>query len=184
MTESTARPDRGHLYLRHHDAPFTRVLGSSGIETSALGMGCWAIGGPWSFNGAPAGWSAVDDAESLRALDRAFDLGVTFFDTAANYGAGHSERLLGQAFRRRRDARRHRHEVRLRGRRGRPVRRQSTTTTRTTATSPAGCARTSRRACSDSRPTTSTSTSCTSGDWRSSGPWRLGTSSRSSSPRV
>ena len=84
--------------------PFTRVLGSSGIETSALGMGCWAIGGPWSFNGAPAGWSAVDDAESLRALDRAFDLGVTFFDTAANYGAGHSERLLGQAFRRRRDA--------------------------------------------------------------------------------
>jgi aryl-alcohol dehydrogenase-like predicted oxidoreductase len=84
-------------------APFTRVLGSSGIEVSALGMGCWAIGGPWNFNGAPAGWSQVDDAESLRALNRAFDLGVTFFDTAANYGAGHSERLLGQAFRQRRD---------------------------------------------------------------------------------
>lgn len=83
---------------------FTRVLGSSGIETSALGMGCWAIGGPWSFNGAPAGWSVVDDDESLRALGRAFELGVTFFDTAANYGAGRSERLLGQAFRGRRDA--------------------------------------------------------------------------------
>ena len=84
-------------------ASFTRVLGRSGIEVSALGMGCWAIGGPWTFNGAPAGWSKVDDAESLRALERAFDLGVTFFDTAANYGAGHSERLLGQAFRQRRD---------------------------------------------------------------------------------
>ena len=82
---------------------FTRVLGSSGIEASALGMGCWAIGGPWSFNGAPAGWSVVDDDESLRALNRAFDLGITFFDTAANYGAGRSERLLGTAFGRRRE---------------------------------------------------------------------------------
>jgi aryl-alcohol dehydrogenase-like predicted oxidoreductase len=84
-------------------AAFTRVLGRSGIEVSALGMGCWAIGGPWTFNGAPAGWSQVDDAESLRALARAFDLGVTFFDTAANYGAGRSERVLGHAFRQRRD---------------------------------------------------------------------------------
>ena len=84
-------------------ATFTRVLGRSGIEVSALGMGCWAIGGPWTFNGAPAGWSEVDDSESRRALDRAFELGVTFFDTAANYGAGRSERLLGQAFKTRRD---------------------------------------------------------------------------------
>jgi aryl-alcohol dehydrogenase-like predicted oxidoreductase len=84
-------------------ASFTRVLGRSGIEVSALGMGCWAIGGPWSFNGAPAGWSKVDDAESRLALERAFELGVTFFDTAANYGAGHSERLLGETFRQRRD---------------------------------------------------------------------------------
>lgn len=76
----------------------TRRLGRSTIEVSALGMGCWAIGGPWTFNGAPAGWSRVDDAESLRAIGRARDLGVTFFDTAANYGAGHSERLLGRAF--------------------------------------------------------------------------------------
>jgi aryl-alcohol dehydrogenase-like predicted oxidoreductase len=84
-------------------ATFTRVLGRSGIEVSALGMGCWAIGGPWTFNGAPAGWSEVDDSESRRALDRAFELGVTFFDTAANYGAGRSERVLGQAFKTRRD---------------------------------------------------------------------------------
>jgi aryl-alcohol dehydrogenase-like predicted oxidoreductase len=84
-------------------ATSTRVLGRSGIEVSALGMGCWAIGGPWTFNGAPAGWSEVDDSESRRALDRAFELGVTFFDTAANYGAGRSERVLGQAFKTRRD---------------------------------------------------------------------------------
>jgi aryl-alcohol dehydrogenase-like predicted oxidoreductase len=80
-----------------------RILGKSGIEVSALGLGCWAIGGPWLFNGSPAGWSGVDDAESLRAIQRALELGVNFFDTAANYGAGHSERLLGQAFKGRRD---------------------------------------------------------------------------------
>ena len=81
----------------------TRKLGRSGIEVSSLGLGCWAIGGPWTFNGAQAGWSEVDDTESVRALRRAFELGVTFFDTAANYGAGHSERLLGRAFAGQRD---------------------------------------------------------------------------------
>jgi aryl-alcohol dehydrogenase-like predicted oxidoreductase len=84
-------------------AKFTRTLGRSNIEVSALGMGCWAIGGPWTLNNTPAGWSSVDDAESLRALQCALDWGVTFFDTAANYGAGHSERLLGQAIKGRRD---------------------------------------------------------------------------------
>jgi len=81
----------------------SRRLGKSGIEVSPMGMGCWAIGGPWNFNGTAGGWSQVDDAESLRALHRALDLGVNFFDTAANYGAGHSERLLAQAFQGRRD---------------------------------------------------------------------------------
>ena len=80
-----------------------RTLGRSGIEVSALGLGCWAIGGTWTFLGSPGGWSAVDDEESVRALRRAHDLGVTFFDTAANYGAGHSERILGRAFAGRRD---------------------------------------------------------------------------------
>lgn len=84
-------------------AKLTRTLGRSGIEVSALGLGCWAVGGPWTFNGSPAGWSGVDDAESLRAIQRACDLGATFFDTAANYGAGHSERLLAQAFKGKRD---------------------------------------------------------------------------------
>jgi len=80
-----------------------RKLGRSEIEVSAVGMGCWAIGGPWDFLGSPAGWSVVDDAESIRAIHTALDLGATFFDTAANYGCGHSERILGQALRGRRD---------------------------------------------------------------------------------
>ncbi|MCG2783979.1 MAG: aldo/keto reductase [Anaerolineae bacterium] len=81
----------------------TRVLGRSGIEVSALGLGCWAVGGPWTINGSQAGWSVVDDNESSRAIQRALELGVNFFDTAANYGAGHSEKLLGRIFKGRRD---------------------------------------------------------------------------------
>jgi len=76
---------------------FTRVLGRSGIAVSGLGMGCWAIGGPAWRDGKPIGWGDVDDAESVRAIHRALDLGVTLFDTADIYGAGHSERILGQA---------------------------------------------------------------------------------------
>lgn len=82
---------------------FQRTLGRSGLQVSMMGLGCWAVGGPWTFNGTPGGWSQVNDAESLRAIDRGLELGVTLFDTAANYGAGHSERLLGQAFKGRRD---------------------------------------------------------------------------------
>jgi aryl-alcohol dehydrogenase-like predicted oxidoreductase len=80
-----------------------RVLGRSNIEVSALGMGCWAIGGPWNLLGSPAGWSVVDDAESVRAIHKALELGASLFDTAANYGAGHSERILGRALKGRRD---------------------------------------------------------------------------------
>ncbi len=80
-----------------------RMLGRSGIEVSAVGMGCWAIGGPWNFLGSPAGWSAVEDGESTRAIHKALEMGANFFDTAANYGAGHSERILGAALRGRRD---------------------------------------------------------------------------------
>ena len=77
---------------------FTRKLGRSGIGVSALGMGCWAIGGPFWEKGTPHGWGEVDDNESLRAIQRALDLGVNFFDTANVYGAGNSERILGKAF--------------------------------------------------------------------------------------
>ncbi len=76
---------------------FKRVLGRSGIEISAMGLGCWAIGGPFWHNGQPVGWGEVDDAESIASIHRALDLGITFFDTAGVYGCGHSERILGQA---------------------------------------------------------------------------------------
>ncbi len=81
----------------------TRVLGKSGIKVSAVGLGCWAIGGVWDFLGTPAGWSKVDDDDSIKAIQKGMDLGINFFDTAANYGAGHSERILGQAIRGKRD---------------------------------------------------------------------------------
>ncbi len=84
-----------------------RRLGKSGLEVSPLGMGCWAIGGPWQWVEAgedpfPAGWGKIDDDESIRAIHAALDAGITLFDTAANYGAGHSERVLGQALKGRR----------------------------------------------------------------------------------
>jgi len=82
---------------------FTRSLGRSGIQVSAMGMGCWAIGGPFWKNGQPVGWGNVDDDESIRSIQRALDLGITFFDTAAVYGCGHSERVLGKAIAGRRD---------------------------------------------------------------------------------
>ena len=74
-----------------------RILGRSGIVVSALGMGCWAIGGPFWSGDTPQGWGQVDDAESARAIQAALDHGINFFDTANVYGAGHSERVLGRA---------------------------------------------------------------------------------------
>ena len=87
---------------------FQRRLGRSNLEVSAIGLGCWAIGGPWAWLEAdgstpPMGWGQVDDAESIRAIHYALDAGINFFDTAANYGCGHSERILSQAIAGRRD---------------------------------------------------------------------------------
>ena len=62
-----------------------------------MGVGGWAIGGPWQFDGRPAGWGTVDDDESIHAIHKALDLGITLFDTADVYGCGHSERVLGRA---------------------------------------------------------------------------------------
>lgn len=72
-------------------------LGTRGPGTSALGMGTWALGGPWTFDGRPAGWGEVDDEVSVRAVHASVDAGVRLFDTADCYGAGHSERVLGRA---------------------------------------------------------------------------------------
>ena len=73
----------------------TRRLGRSNLEVSALGLGCWAIGGAMAAGTQQLGYAGTDDATSVAALHRAIELGVTLVDTADAYGAGHSEALLG-----------------------------------------------------------------------------------------
>ena len=68
-----------------------RKLGRTGLEVSEVGYGAWGIG--------KSQWMGAEDDESLRALDRAIDLGLTFIDTALGYGEGHSERLVGKTVR-------------------------------------------------------------------------------------
>src|SRR5262245_34412810 len=85
-----------------------RRLGRSNLEVSAIGLGCWAIGGPTDWleedgSKSPDGLGQVDDAESIRAIHYALDMGINFFDTAAAYGCGHSERILAHAIAGRRD---------------------------------------------------------------------------------
>ena len=63
-------------------------LGRTGLKVSEVGFGAWGIG--------KSQWLGADDDESLRALRRAIDLGLTFIDTALAYGEGHSERLVGR----------------------------------------------------------------------------------------
>jgi aryl-alcohol dehydrogenase-like predicted oxidoreductase len=73
----------------------TRSLGTSGLEITRVGFGAWAIGGGgWSF-----GWGPQDDAASLAAMRHALDRGVNWIDTAAVYGLGHSEELVGRLLR-------------------------------------------------------------------------------------
>ena len=72
-----------------------RPLGRTGWKISTISYGAWAIGGD--------AWGRTDDAESLRSLHRAVDLGVNFIDTADVYGDGHSERLIRQLKRERKD---------------------------------------------------------------------------------
>jgi aryl-alcohol dehydrogenase-like predicted oxidoreductase len=74
-----------------------RVLGRSGIEVSAMGLGCWAIGGKFFMGNLADGWGDVDDRESVQAILRAMELGVNFIDTADAYGVGHSEEIIGKA---------------------------------------------------------------------------------------
>ncbi|MBI3292583.1 MAG: aldo/keto reductase [Elusimicrobia bacterium] len=71
-----------------------RTFGKTGLTVSEIGYGGWGIGKSW--------WGETDDNLSRRALHRALDLGVTFFDTAYVYGDGHSERLIGSVLKERR----------------------------------------------------------------------------------
>jgi aryl-alcohol dehydrogenase-like predicted oxidoreductase len=77
----------------------TRKLGSGGLEITTVGFGAWAAGGPWF-----AGWGPQDDAESIAAIQHSLDLGCNWIDTAAVYGVGHSESVVGEAISGRRDS--------------------------------------------------------------------------------
>lgn len=72
-----------------------RCLGATGLTVSEIGFGTWGIGGT---AGGSVAYGATDDAQSRRALRRALDLGITFYDTSDFYGFGHSEDLLGEIF--------------------------------------------------------------------------------------
>ena len=74
-----------------------RTLGRTGLEVSEVSFGAWAIGGGFEIAGSGIGYGSTDDAVSLRAIDRALELGVNLIDTADAYGAGHSEEIIGQA---------------------------------------------------------------------------------------
>jgi aryl-alcohol dehydrogenase-like predicted oxidoreductase len=76
-----------------------RFLRGLDTEVSALGAGCWTIGGPAANRGVPIGWDHVDPGAAHAGLVRAHELGVTLFDTADVYGLGQSERLLGRLLR-------------------------------------------------------------------------------------
>ncbi len=76
-----------------------RQFGKTGLHTSAIGFGAWAIGGPAMAGNTPIGWSNADDRSSIAAIHQALDSGINFFDTADFYGFGHSEDLLGQNLR-------------------------------------------------------------------------------------
>jgi aryl-alcohol dehydrogenase-like predicted oxidoreductase len=70
-----------------------RTLGNSDLAITPIGFGAWAIGGgDWQFS-----WGPQDDNDSIAAIHRALDLGVNWIDTAAIYGLGHSEEVVGRA---------------------------------------------------------------------------------------
>jgi aryl-alcohol dehydrogenase-like predicted oxidoreductase len=70
----------------------TCKLGNSDLQITRVGFGAWAIGGSWRW-----GWGAQDDGDSIAAIHKAIDLGVNWIDTAAVYGLGHSEEVVGKA---------------------------------------------------------------------------------------
>ena len=72
-----------------------RMLGKSGLRVSEIGFGAWAIGGD--------AWGPVEDANSIKAMERAIERGITFIDTADVYGDGHSESLVARVLKGRRD---------------------------------------------------------------------------------
>jgi len=72
----------------------TRQLGKTDMRLTTVGLGTWAMGGPWEY-----GWGPQDDEEAVASILEALDQGINWIDTAPAYGLGHSEELLGRALR-------------------------------------------------------------------------------------
>jgi aryl-alcohol dehydrogenase-like predicted oxidoreductase len=70
----------------------TRKLGKTDLELTTIGLGTWAIGGPWEF-----GWGDQDDSDSVATIIAALESGINWIDTAPVYGCGHSETIVGRA---------------------------------------------------------------------------------------
>ena len=70
----------------------TRQLGCTGLKLTTVGLGTWAMGGPWQF-----GWGSQDDSDAIAAILEALEAGINWIDTAPAYGLGHSEELIAQA---------------------------------------------------------------------------------------
>ena len=75
-----------------------RKLGYTDLNLTTIGFGAWAIGGPWDF-----GWGPQDDDESIATIQAGLDAGINWIDTAPAYGLGHSEEVVGQAIKGRRE---------------------------------------------------------------------------------
>jgi aryl-alcohol dehydrogenase-like predicted oxidoreductase len=72
-----------------------RRLGTTDMEITPVGFGCWAIGGSnWAY-----GWGSQSDLDAVEAIEKAVELGINWIDTAAVYGLGHAEELVGKALR-------------------------------------------------------------------------------------
>ena len=84
---------KGDATIRSLGMANRKKLGNSDLEITSLGVGAWAIGGGgWKF-----GWGAQDDEESIAAIRAALEAGINWIDTAAVYGLGHSEEIVGKA---------------------------------------------------------------------------------------
>ena len=80
-----------------------KKFGKTDLSVSEIGFGAWGIGGPAMVGKTAIGWGDVNDSTSIEALQKSFDLGITFYDTANFYGFGHSEEIIGKVFGNRKD---------------------------------------------------------------------------------
>src|SRR5438128_8371310 len=88
----TLRTAKGGSIMK---ALLERPLGTSDLQITQVGFGAWAIGGGgWAY-----GWGSQDDADSIAAIRHAVGRGINWIDTAAIYGLGHSEEVVGRALR-------------------------------------------------------------------------------------